>query len=268
MKSKTRSKRPQFLAVARRFVKDHFKLFRKKLKALRRSVKLARRSLWGEVENLHYRRNLKRRYAEAHRGVAIGDAAYDRYVYEQLEETLRKKKLLGERRLGVIELIDMLGSKLDLKGQRVLCVGCRNTDEMRYFRKRGAGEVVGVDLFSDHPDITLMDMHDLKFPEDRFNVVYSRHSFEHAYDKAKAAREFVRVLKDGGVVVIEVPGRYKGGGDYNWFEEIDDVTDVFRPELAEFLWREYSKKEDNPHKVDIIRVMFRIDKAAKATAAA
>jgi len=155
-----------------------------------------------------------------------------------------------------------LRSKHDFTGADVLCVGARNTDEIKYFRQKGAKSVVGIDLFTDDPDLTIMDMHDLKFPDAQFDIVYSRHSFEHAYDKRKAAQEWIRVLKDGGIVIIEVPGKYKGGGDYNRFEENEDVVGAFRPYVGEFLWNEYSRKEENTDKMDIIRVMFHVNKKA------
>jgi ubiquinone/menaquinone biosynthesis C-methylase UbiE len=105
-------------------------------------------------------------------------------------------------------------------------------------------------------------MHQLTFSDDRFDVVYSRHSFEHAFDKRKAGWEFVRVLCDGGVVVVEVPGRYQGGADYNRFDSIEDVTVAFEPHVGAFLHKEYSRREENADKMDIIRVIFHVDKNA------
>lgn len=232
------------------------------LKSLHRTQKSFRRSTRELIEGWYYRRNLARSLRVAKETLGNVDAAYDTYLHEQLEETLRKKRLKGEVHFDVIPLIDMLASKYDVAGKSVLCVGCRNTDEIRYFRKRGAAEVFGVDLYSDDPDIRIMDMHDLKFPDGSFDVVYSRHSFEHAYDKRKAGLEFVRVLRHLGVVVIEVPGKYKGGADYNRFDDLNDVLDAFEPHVNEFLWKEYSSKEENTDKMDIIRLMFRVNKTA------
>jgi SAM-dependent methyltransferase len=216
------------------------------------------------AEKIYYRINLWRRLGAVKRKIAVPDTAYDSYVRDQLEETLRKKLLKGELHFDVIPLIDMLAEKYDLVGKEVLCVGCRNYDEIRYFRKKGASKAIGIDLFSDDSDIVIMDMHDLKYPDNSFDVVYSRHSFEHAYDKRKVAQQFIRVLRDRGVVVVEVPGKYKGGGDYNRFEGLEDVLDAFEPHVGVFLRKEYSRKEENVDKMDIIRVMFHVDKAGTA----
>jgi SAM-dependent methyltransferase len=199
------------------------------------------------------RRALRRRLGDV-------DGHYDTYLREQLEETLRKKRLFGRMRFDVVPLVDMLASTYDFTGQSILCVGARQDDEIRDFRPRGAGRVVGIELYDAPPDIVTMDMHDLTFPDASFDVVYSRHSFEHAYDTRKAGGEFVRVLKPGGVVVIEVPGKVKGGGDYNLFNSIDEVREAFEPHVGEVLWNEYSRKEENTDKMDIIRLMFRVVK--------
>jgi hypothetical protein len=80
---------------------------------------------------------------------------------------------------------------------------------------------------------------------------------------AAGVLEFVRVLKSGGVVVIEVPGKHKGGGDYNYFTCIEDVLEPFAPHVGECLWKEYSLKEENTLRFDITRVIFRVDKPAR-----
>jgi SAM-dependent methyltransferase len=234
------------------------------LKPLYKAQKRARQKMMEGLDALYYWSNVSRAYRHANAALSVPDANYRTYLREQLEETLRKKTLRGRDHIDVVPLIDMLASKYDIAQKSILCVGCRDTDEIRYFRKRGAERVVGIDLYSDDPDILVMDMHDLKFADGSFDVVYSRHSFEHAYDKTKAGHEFVRVLRDQGVVVVEVPGKYKGGGDYNFFDGIDDVLVAFKPFAGRMLWQEYSRKEENPHKMDIIRVMFHIDKTKTA----
>ena len=55
-----------------------------------------------------------------------------------------------------------------------------------------------------------------RFPDRSFDIVYSRHSFEHAFDKHKAGSEFLRVLRDRGVVVIEAVFGWPGIGLQAW----------------------------------------------------
>jgi SAM-dependent methyltransferase len=232
-----------------------------RFKPLYKAQKKLRRRVVEGMEAIYYRLNLAKAVLQSKQTLKVQDTKYGSYLRDQLEETLRKKRLMGRSAIESFPLIDELVQRCDVKGKSVLCVGCRNIDEILIFRKLGAGRVVGIDLYSDVPDILVMDMHDLKFADASFDIVYSRHSFEHAFDKAKAGREFVRVLRDNGVVAVEVPGKYKGGADYNLFSGIDDVLVAFQPFVGEALRNDYSRKEDNPHGMDIIQVIFRVDKA-------
>lgn len=257
----TRARHPSKPALRNRSMSDKVWYTRHPLlKSAYKAQKKTRRKLVAQLETVYYRFNMSRSRKRLRHTLGDVDGDYDTYLREQLEETLTKKRLFGARRFDVIPLVAMLASKYDVAGKDVLCVGCRNTDELRYFRRRNVASVVGIDLYDAGPDILIMDMHDLKFADGSFDVVYSRHSFEHAYDTHKVGREFVRVLKDGGVVVIEVPGKLKGGGDYNLFEDVGDVLEAFGAHVDEFLWKEYSRKEDNADKMDIIRVMFHVNK--------
>ena len=231
-----------------------------RLKPLYRAQKRLRRRVVENIEALYYRLNLERAILHAQYTLKAPDGNYGSYLREQLRETLRKKRLVGRKPIESFPLIDSLAERYDVKNKSILCAGCRNTDEIDIFRKLGTGRTVGIDLYSDVPDILVMDMHAMSFPDDSFDVVYSRHSFEHTYDKFKAGREFVRVLRDQGIIAIEVPGKYKGGADCNWFDGIEDVVVAFRPFIAQILLQDYSRKEENPHGMDIIQVILRVDK--------
>jgi SAM-dependent methyltransferase len=237
------------------------KKFRKRIhKSATGTQKRLRRWARAALESGYYRYNVWRWYWQGRLTLGKSDSTFNVYLREQLKETLLKRRLFDRARGDVVPLVDMLASRYDFTNQSVLCVGCRNDTEIRYFRSRGAGHVVGIDLYQAGADILIMDMHDLKFGDSTVDVVYSRHSFEHSYDTRKAAMEFVRVVKAGGVVVIEVPGRHKGGGDYNYFTSLEDVLEPFSPHVGELIWKEYSVKEQNTFGFDIIRLMFHVAK--------
>ncbi len=133
-------------------------------KRLRRVLGGGARGFERIMERGYYGFNLARSRWRVTRSVSIPSRPYARYITDQLEETLRKKRLRNELHFDVIPLIDMLAKYCDISGKSVLCVGCRNRDELVYFRKHGAGEVIGIDLFSDHPDIAGHGHARLAFP--------------------------------------------------------------------------------------------------------
>ncbi len=96
---------------------------------------------------------------------------------------------------------------LRFKKIRILSVGCRDRIEIVAIKNRFPNaEVIGVDLFaSPNSGIVPGDMHDLPFDDNTFDILISAHSLEHADDYLKAGNEFVRVAKNKGFIIIEVP---------------------------------------------------------------
>src|SRR4051812_5279240 len=102
-------------------------------------------------------------------------ADYGDYLSTQLRRTLSKRET--DPGAGAVTLINTVAEEQPSRGP-VLCVGCRNGLELDRFRARGFAEVVGVDLFSQRDDILVMDMHELSFSDDSFDVVYASHALE------------------------------------------------------------------------------------------
>jgi len=59
-----------------------------------------------------------------------------------------------------------------------------------------------------------MDIHQIPFPENRFDVVLCNHVLEHVQDDIKAMSEIRRVLKPGGWAILQIP----------FFSPVPDVT--------------------------------------------
>ena len=76
------------------------------------------------------------------------------------------------------------------------------------------------DLISPWADVK-MDVHDIPFEENTFDVVICNHVLEHVDDADKVMKEFYRVMKPGGWGIFQVPI------DYNNSDTIEDrsVTD-------------------------------------------
>jgi len=131
------------------------------------------------------------------------------FRYRFFGEYLQKHSLLGEI-------------------QSMLCVGCRNAYEIDYFTSLGVSKVVGIDLVSVDSRILRMDMHDMNFPDSHFDAVYAGDSFEHAYDVDLLAREFVRVVVPGGLIIMSVPANEETDHvDRLFVSKADDIYDIF-----------------------------------------
>jgi SAM-dependent methyltransferase len=190
-------------------------------------------------------------------------ADYRDYLTIQLRRTLSKRA--NDPGVGARLLVDTVAREVASGQASVLCVGCRNRVELDEFRSRGFEDVVGIDLFSRDDDIRVMDMHDMAFADDSFDVVYASHALEHAYDVPTVVSEMTRVAKAGGVIAVEVPVRHRADpADAVEFPGLDALRQAFRPHVREELLAEEqpARSEANDQGSDIARLVFRIEKGA------
>jgi SAM-dependent methyltransferase len=185
---------------------------------------------------------------------------YRGYLATQLRRTLSKRET--DPGIGAMTLINRVAEGQP-SGGPVLCVGCRNALELDRFRARGFEDVVGIDVFSQRADILVMDMHEMSFADDSFDVVYASHSLEHSYDVERVVREIGRVARDRAVVGVEVPVRAQASAaDRVVFSGLAEVRAVFKPQIGEELLAE----EQPPHSptneqgTEIARLVFRLRK--------
>jgi SAM-dependent methyltransferase len=71
-------------------------------------------------------------------------------------------------------------------------------------KKRLAGNYLTADLLSPRAMVK-MDICDIQFPDQSFDVIYCSHVLEHVLDDKKAMREFFRVLKNNQWAILNVP---------------------------------------------------------------
>ena len=185
---------------------------------------------------------------------------YRDYLAVQLRRTLSKRDT--DPGIGAVTLINRV-AELRSDGGAVLCVGCRNGLELDRFRSRGFSDVIGIDVFSQRGDILVMDMHEMSFDDDSFDVIYASHALEHSYDVDRVVREIVRVARDGAVVGLEVPVRVQASAaDRIVFAGLDELRRAFGSHVGEVALAE----EQPPHSptneqgTEIARFVFRLRK--------
>ncbi len=89
------------------------------------------------------------------------------------------------------------------------------------FKKLENIEYVTADIESPLADIKL-DIQDMPFEDNTFDIVMCNHVFEHVPDDKKAMREVLRVLKPNGWAVLQVPQKEGATTTY----EDDSITDI------------------------------------------
>ncbi len=99
-----------------------------------------------------------------------------------------------------------LSQKTDLfdgKSKTVLHVAPEPCFEARFKDRLGA-RYLTADLFNPRAMVK-MDITDIHYPDESFDVVYCSHVLEHVLDDRQAMREFARVLKTDGWAILLVP---------------------------------------------------------------
>jgi SAM-dependent methyltransferase len=185
---------------------------------------------------------------------------YRDYLAVQLRRTLPKRDT--DPGVGAVTLINRVAEQQP-EGGSVLCVGCRNALELDRFRERGFDDVVGIDVFSQGDDIKVMDMHEMTFADDSFDVVYCSHALEHSYDMGRVVLEMVRVARDGAVLGVEVPVRAQAStADRVVFSGLDQLRHSFAPHVQEQILAEEQPphSETNEQGTEIARLVFRVQK--------
>lgn len=75
---------------------------------------------------------------------------------------------------------------------------------MKRFEKQHGDNYITADIESPLAKVK-MDIHQIPFPENHFDVVLCNHVLEHVADDIKAMSEIYRVLKPGGYAILQVP---------------------------------------------------------------
>jgi len=75
---------------------------------------------------------------------------------------------------------------------------------MKRFEKQHGEKYITADIESPLAKVK-MDIHQIPFPENHFDVVLCNHVLEHVADDIKAMHEIHRVLKPGGWAIMQVP---------------------------------------------------------------
>ncbi len=88
----------------------------------------------------------------------------------------------------------------NLSNKKLLIIGPRNVQElyMAWIYGFSWKNITGVDLYSAHQKIKVMDMHNLEFKDETFDCVIMSHTLAYAQDTEKVIDDVCRILKPSG----------------------------------------------------------------------
>lgn len=125
---------------------------------------------------------------------------------------------------------------LDVRGKRVLDIGCGLGGFERYYLEQGAREVVAIDL--SHPrmlgaqdyarsalgqpplSFSEVDARRMAFPDNTFDLIVSSNTIEHIFGVEAALHEIARVIKPDGLICLSFPQYNSPWGAHlgNWIK--------------------------------------------------
>jgi ubiquinone/menaquinone biosynthesis C-methylase UbiE len=165
---------------------------------------------------------------------------YDKYAAMRQKELQQGTKLPHR----YVEKPAMQKLLPDLKGKRVLMLGCGTGEESAMLSEVGAAELTGIDISAEsiklarktYPQHTFQvgDMHQLDFPDGHFDFVYSSLTIHYSAEPEKVYAEIHRVLTPDGSLQFSV------GHPLRWASETIDIDGASSRILG------FSCKEDSP----------------------
>jgi len=168
---------------------------------------------------------------------------YEDYVRAQTEQYLSFESVSPQWAAGQIGYLNR-NFLTQSRSASILDCACGDGVGLQWFNTNGFTSVVGVEMsplkaekarMHGYP-VAVQDFHDLDaLKSGAYDIVYSSHSLEHAYDPAQVLKEFRRVLKPGGKLYLVLPFPDRGPQDAHPGSAILQTRSNSPTPLVEFL---------------------------------
>lgn len=182
----------------------------------------------------------------AHNALANGGATFCRRRSEHLIYLLKSIPSLGWNR-------------------PVLSIGPRNEGEILLLKAHGFKNVKGIDLFTYSPLIRLMDMHDMDYPDNSFDVIVAGWVVAYSDNILQCAEELIRVARPGAIIALSYsdnpPGFVPSTGRGTQFYSNEHLLLQFKSYVDHIYWNldgENDDESDVPYRTH--SVVFRVKK--------
>lgn len=129
----------------------------------------------------------------------------------------KEYKSMRESKINANELIEipiMKGMLPEIKGKKVLDLGCGDGCMSRYFAEKGASQVLALDISENmiaeaekqttysNVKYDIMAMEDLNKIQDKFDIVFSSLAFHYIEDFGKLMNDISNLLNKGGILIF------------------------------------------------------------------
>lgn len=118
-----------------------------------------------------------------------------------------KRVILGRSNNRILRLIRPLVSIDKINGNsKIVSIGCRYETDLLYLCAYGCDprKVRGMDMISYSSWIDLGNMHHMDYPDNHWDAVLLGWVLSYSRDPRQAAKEILRVTRDGGVIAVSV----------------------------------------------------------------
>jgi SAM-dependent methyltransferase len=138
---------------------------------------------------------------------------YEEYLKIQIQDNDIEEDMYPKWVEGQYRYVQNAFASVD-RTAKILDIACGSGVGLTCLKKMGFTDVVGVELRTQKVDkavkigfpVHTVDMHDLSiFPDNLFDIVYSSHTLEHAYEPSKVLFEFYRILKSQALLKVVLP---------------------------------------------------------------
>jgi SAM-dependent methyltransferase len=192
-----------------------------------------------------------------------GDKVSHNTIGHNYEQVLEKADM--DRPIIMVNAVKSIQSVINNVGNLdVLTIGPRSEIEIFALLAAGfnADRISGLDLFSYSPYIDIGDMHAMPYADNSFDVVFVGWVLSYSRDQQAAAREILRVARDGAILVIA--GDYSDENtDRTKFE--DDTTHMQNCAQIEALFpgnvgHVYFRNDPRPPETTMVMSVFEVKK--------
>lgn len=118
-----------------------------------------------------------------------------------------------DRERHLLMYLEETGMLAGMRGKSVLHFAPEKRLSLRIINAAPA-QYVPCDLYPNSPDVQRVDMLQMQFTDQSFDLVIASHVLEHVDDDLKALSEIRRVLKPGGYSILQTP--YSGKLHHTW----------------------------------------------------